>query len=97
MGWDVLSFDSAQAFLDSGAALRTQCLISDVSMPGRSGIDMHAQLIAQGHALPTIFITGYPNAQDRAVALANGAVAYLEKPINSNAIIALVQQVLGTP
>lgn len=97
MGWDVLAFESAEAFLDSGAACRTQCLVSDVTMPGMSGIEMHAQLIAQGMAPPTIFITGYPTAQDKTMALANGALAYVEKPIDSNVILATVQKVLGTP
>ncbi|WP_144147304.1 response regulator transcription factor [Paraburkholderia sp. BCC1884] len=96
MGWEVLSFESAEAFLDSGAARRTRCLISDVTMPGLSGIEMHAQLISQGWAPPTIFITGYPTAQDKAVALANGALAYVEKPIDSNVILATVQNVIGT-
>jgi FixJ family two-component response regulator len=97
IGWDVLSFDSAEAFLDSGAARRTRCLISDVTMPGMSGIDMHAHLLATGYAPPTIFITGYPSAPDEALTLANGALAYLPKPVDSNVILAIVQKVIGTP
>lgn len=97
MGWSVLSFESAEAFLVSGAASRTQCLISDVTMSGMSGVEMHALLILQRSAPPTIFITGYPTAQDRAMALANGALAYYEKPIDSNLILTTVQQVIATP
>ncbi|MGF6771905.1 FixJ family two-component response regulator [Paraburkholderia sp. GAS199] len=97
VGWDVLSFESAEAFLASGAASRTQCLISDVTMPGLSGIEMHAQLMTQGLAPPTIFITGYPTLQDKATALSNGAIAYLEKPIDSNLILGNVLQVIGKP
>lgn len=97
IGWDVLPFDSAEAFLDSGAASRTRCLISDVTMPGMSGIEMHALLISTGYAPPTIFITGYPSAQDEAATLANGALAYLPKPVDSNAILAIVHQVIGKP
>lgn len=94
-GWAVLSFDSADAFLDSGTIDQTRFLISDVSMKGMSGIEMHAKLIAQGYSLPTIFITAYPNPQDEATALANGAIAYLEKPVGSNAILASIQQAMG--
>jgi FixJ family two-component response regulator len=97
IGWEVLSFDSAEAFLHSGAAYRTQCLISDVTMPGMSGIAMHAQLISMGCAPPTIFITGYPSTHDETTALTNGALAYLPKPVDSNVILALVQQVIGKP
>jgi len=80
MGWEVLTFESALAFLDSGVVSQTHCLISDVSMPGMSGIEMHACLLANGYAPPTIFLTGYPSARDEAVVLANGALAYLPKP-----------------
>jgi len=80
MGWEVLTFESASAFLDSGVVSQTHCLISDVSMPGMSGIEMHACLLANGYAPPTIFLTGYPSARDEAVVLANGALAYLPKP-----------------
>lgn len=97
IGWDVLSFDSAEAFLDAGAASRTQCLISDVTMSGMSGIEMHAHLISNGCAPPTIFITGYPSAQDEVATLANGALAYLPKPVDSSVILALVQKVIGKP
>jgi FixJ family two-component response regulator len=97
IGWRVLSFDSADAFLNSGAVSQTHFLISDVTMKGMSGIEMHTELISQGYALPTIFITGYPNAQDEATALANGAIAYLEKPVGSNVILSSIQQAIGKP
>lgn len=97
IGWDVASFDCADAFLQSGVARNTRLLISDVTMPGMSGIEMHAQLASRGIAPPTIFITGYPNVQDEAVALANGAIAYLEKPLDSNVILARIRQAVGKP
>jgi len=95
MGWEVLTFDSADAFLRSGAVYKTRCLISDVTMPGMSGLEMHAQLRSQGNAPPTIFITAYPTAQDESVALANGALAYLEKPVDSSVILEKVREAIG--
>ncbi|CAD6534110.1 Transcriptional regulatory protein TdiR [Paraburkholderia hiiakae] len=94
-GWEVLTFDSADAFLRSGAVHRTRCLISDVTMPGMSGLEMHALLLSQGSAPPTIFITAYPNAQDGSIARANGALAYLEKPVDSSVILEKVRQAIG--
>jgi FixJ family two-component response regulator len=94
-GWAVLTFESADAFLASGAVHRTGCLISDVTMSGMSGIEMHAQLISQGCAPPTIFITGYPNTQDESLVLTNGALAYLEKPVDSTVILAWVDKLIG--
>jgi len=96
MGWAVLTFDSADAFLNSGAVSRTQCIISDVTMPGMSGIEMHAKLLTQGYAPPTIFITAYPTTWDESVALANGALAYLEKPVDSSVILEKVREAIGT-
>lgn len=97
MGWEVLSFDCADAFLASGEVSRTALLISDVTMPSMSGIDMHTHLIAQGYAPPTIFITGFPNPRDEAFVLANGALAYLEKPVDSAIIMAKIREVMGKP
>jgi FixJ family two-component response regulator len=95
IGWDVVTFESAEAFLDSGAVKQTRLLISDVTMPGLSGIEMHAQLVAAGIAPPTIFITGYPHVRDEALALANGAIAYLEKPVDSTLMLLKIQQAIG--
>jgi FixJ family two-component response regulator len=95
MGWAVLTFDSADAFLNSGAVSITRCIISDVTMPGTTGIEMHAKLLAQGCAPPTIFITAYPTIRDESIALANGALAYLEKPVDSNVILEKVRQAFG--
>jgi FixJ family two-component response regulator len=94
MGWEVLTFESADAFLGSGAVHQTRCLISDVSMPGMSGIEMHACLLANGYAPPTIFITGHPTARDEAAVLANGALAYLSKPADFTIIIGNIQLAL---
>jgi CheY-like chemotaxis protein len=97
LGWSVLSFESAAAYLSSGAVSRTGCLISDVTMSEMTGIEMHAHLISQGCAPPTLFITGFPNARDEALVLANGALAYLEKPVESQVILNWVQKLIGTP
>jgi FixJ family two-component response regulator len=97
MGWAVLTFDSADAFLNSGALSNTGCIISDVTMPGMSGIEMHAKLLMQGCAPPTLFITAFPTSRDEAIALANGALAYLEKPVDSDLLVETVRQAMGRP
>jgi FixJ family two-component response regulator len=97
MRWEVLSFESADAFLVSGAVSQTRCLITDVTMSGMSGIEMYAHLISQGCVPPTIFITGFPNARDEAMALANGALAYLEKPVQTSVISDWVQKLMASP
>jgi FixJ family two-component response regulator len=86
MGWRARLYDSAEAFLASGQATDTACLISDIRMPGMSGVEMHEQLIAQRIAPPTIFISAYPSAAMRARVDANGALALLEKPYSADAM-----------
>lgn len=79
-------FASAEEFLQSGHVAETSCLISDVMMPGMSGVEMHDRIIALGYAPPTIFITAFPSDDLKAKALANGALAVLDKPVDPDAI-----------
>ncbi|WP_254700306.1 response regulator [Trinickia violacea] len=63
-------FASAEEFLQSGHLASTSCLISDVMMPGMSGVEMHDRIIALGYVPPTIFITAFASANLKAKALA---------------------------
>src|SRR5215510_13377872 len=82
LGYEVEKFGSAEEFLKSGRVDDTACLISDVQMPGMSGIDLQNRLLAQGYRLPIIFVTAYPESNVRAQALASGALGFLNKPFN---------------
>jgi FixJ family two-component response regulator len=90
-------FASAEEFLLSGHLASTSCLISDVMMPGMSGVEMHDRIIALGDAPPTIFITAFPSANLKAKALANGALAVLDKPIDADAIAHWLSVALDAP
>lgn len=61
-GYQVKSYCSALAFINSNGPEQTQCLISDIQMPGMSGVEMLEHLNARGFTIPVIFITGYPGA-----------------------------------
>src|SRR4051812_2425779 len=80
LGYVAATFASAEDFLGSGRVQETACLISDVQMPGMSGIDLQSRLIADGHRLPVIFITAFPETRARAQALLRGALGFLSKP-----------------
>jgi FixJ family two-component response regulator len=56
-GWQACMFGSGEEFLLSGKITNTSCLITDVRMHGMSGVQMHARLLAQGHAPATVFIS----------------------------------------
>ncbi|MFM0202529.1 response regulator [Paraburkholderia fungorum] len=78
--------ESAEEFLASGQAAHTSCLISDIRMPGMSGIEMHERLRAQGHAPATIFTSAYPTPALQAKAASNGALVLPQKPYQATAM-----------
>jgi FixJ family two-component response regulator len=97
IGFAARVFESAEAFLHSSQVEGTSCLITDVQMPGMSGLELQSQLISQGVHLPIILITGFPEQSARERALGAGALAYLEKPFDGGAVAKLLREVLGDP
>ena len=84
MGFEAQAFERAEDFLVSSGIARTACLITDMRMPGISGLELHERLAAGGQAMPTIVITAFPKDDDRARAQRNGVVCYLAKPFDHN-------------
>lgn len=95
LGFHADGFASAQQFLDSGAALSTDCLITDVQMPGLNGLDLYAKLVSDGGAPPVIFITAFPDVRIEARARALGALGFLSKPFDAQALVHCIQQALA--
>ena len=87
-------FASAEEFLDSGEQCQTACLITDIRMPGMSGIDLQAKLNAEDCRIPTIFITAHGDAKMRMQALRSGAVEFLAKPFNDDVLLENVRAAL---
>ncbi|TIW15611.1 MAG: response regulator, partial [Mesorhizobium sp.] len=73
---------SAEDFLTSGSATRTNCLILDVAMPGVSGPDLQLELCRRKQLVPIIFITAHRDEAVRSRLLRNGAVECLYKPFS---------------
>ena len=94
LGHSVSTFGSAEEFLNSEQISRTSCLITDLHMPGLSGLDLQDRLIATGHRFPIIFITGYPDEEVRAQAMKAGAIAFLSKPFNADHLIGYLDKAL---
>ena len=80
LGFVAFVFKSAEDFLRSPRVDDSACLITDVQMPGMSGLDLQDRLIAQGNRVPIILITAFPEQTIRNRAQARGALAFLEKP-----------------
>jgi len=82
----VETFDSAYALLEKMTPGTRGVIISDIEMPGLDGLELQQRLSQTGHHLPFIFITAYENFRTRERALGNGAVRFLQKPINDDSL-----------
>ena len=82
LGYTVEAFSSAAEFLKSPLVTETACLVTDVQMPGMSGVELHRHLVDTGHVIPTILVTAYPDDITRNRALNDGVVCYLSKPVD---------------
>jgi FixJ family two-component response regulator len=93
-GFSSRAFDSAEAFLGSGHQQETACLITDIRMPGMSGLELQARLNADKCKIPTIFITAHGDEEMRFRALRAGAVEFLPKPFDDEVLIESVRAAL---
>jgi len=82
LGWGVRLYASAEDFLASGQIGDVACIISDVQMPGMSGLEMQRHLLDGGITLPIIFISAFASEVVRRQALDNGAMCVLSKPVD---------------
>jgi FixJ family two-component response regulator len=89
------AFASAEEFLQSGQQQQTACLITDIRMPGMSGLELQAKLNAQHYRIPTIFITAHGDTKMRMHALRAGAVEFLAKPFDDEVLLDSVRAALG--
>ena len=94
LGYATATFASAEEFLESGRLRDTACLITDVQMPGMSGVDLQSHLTANGHCTPVIFVTAYPEESIRERALSAGAFGFLSKPFSEESLIACLDRAL---
>lgn len=94
IGLTVRTFGSAEEFLDSGLSAQTACLISDLEMPGMSGLELQARLALDDLRIPIIFITAYGEAEMRARALKGGAIEFLDKPFDDNFLLDTVRAIV---
>ena len=88
------AFASADEFLKSGNQHNTACLITDIRMPGMSGLELQAQLNADRCRITTIFITAHGDAKMRMQAMRAGAVEFLAKPFDDEALLESVRAAL---
>jgi FixJ family two-component response regulator len=94
-GYTVCAFSSATEFLRSPQLDETSCVITDVQMPGVSGLELQSLLRKQGRTVPIIFVTAFPDESARVRAMRDGAVCYLSKASDAAALIRCIESALA--
>ena len=90
-GLPTRTFASADEFLRSGHQRDTACLITDIRMPGVSGLELQARLNGDHCRIPTIFITAHGDAKMRMQAMRAGAMDFLAKPFDDEVLLKSVR------
>ncbi len=95
VGYAVETFESAEEYLEAEKFEGAGCIILDVNMGGKSGLELQEELIQKDSDLPIIFITGKGNIQMSVNAVKKGAVNFLEKPFTEEEILLSVSEAVS--
>ncbi len=93
-GHRVATCASAEAFLAAYDAKQAGCLLLDIRMPGMSGLQLQDELERRGYAIPIVFITGHGDVPMAVNAVKKGALEFVEKPFNAQALLVIVDRAL---
>ncbi len=92
--WRPETFSSAQEFLNHPRRLAPSCLILDLSLPGLNGLELQKELVVQHIDMPIIFITGHGDIPKSVQAMKAGALEFLTKPVDNDALISAIRNAL---
>jgi FixJ family two-component response regulator len=95
LNYNVESFESSEEYLAREDHKGAGCIILDVNMSGKSGLELQEVLISRNSHLPIIFITGYGNIHMSVETVKKGAVNYLEKPFNEEELLHSVSEAVA--
>jgi FixJ family two-component response regulator len=95
LGYDTRAFNSGEAFLAAGLAGDVSCLLTDINMPGLSGLDLQDRVRRVRPALPIIMMTALTDDSIRRRALAGGARDLLRKPLAADDLIRCLEDTIG--
>src|SRR3974390_964509 len=91
---EVATYESADAFLNAVPGIKSGCIITDVRMPGISGMELLRRLNELKVRLPVIVMTGHGDVPLAVEAMKYGAADFLEKPFNDEVLLAAVRSAL---
>ena len=89
------TFATPGELLEHGVESEWVCLLLDVQLPGMDGIELRERLLGSVHNPPVIFITAHPDERSRSRAAKVNAIAYLEKPVDEEALLAALETALS--
>ena len=95
LGYRVQTFGSAAAFIDNRGPANTSCLITDLQMPGMTGLELMEHLSNTGSGIPVIVVSAHGQALSHARARRCGAVAWLEKPVRQQRLAESIDHALS--
>jgi len=95
-GLEAQTFASGGDFLKSKFRDQDACLVSDIRMPGMSGLELHQKLTERGCKLPVILITGFDDEEFRSQAGKSGVFGYFRKPVDDQALLDTIQLALSS-
>jgi FixJ family two-component response regulator len=95
LGYEARGFGSAEEFVTVDGQVECDCVITDVHMPGMSGLDLKRLLAGLGSKMPVIMITARTDPDLEAKATASGAICFLRKPIETPALLDCLKKALG--
>jgi FixJ family two-component response regulator len=91
-GYEAVPFETARALTDHDDFDQAFCIVLDINLSDRSGIDLRHQLAERGVKVPVIYITGNDSDATRMAAMASGCLAYLTKPFTARSLIDPIEQ-----
>jgi FixJ family two-component response regulator len=97
LGYVAVAFECAEDLLKSRRPASVSCLITDMQMPGMTGLELHHRMAASCKPTPTILITAFPDERARERALHAGVICYLAKPFSEDDLLACIRSILGPP
>ncbi|AOH83823.1 hypothetical protein AWL63_07425 [Sphingomonas panacis] len=92
-GMATMGFESAEDLLASGAQDALACIVTDIHMPGLSGLDLQREMARLGWPHPIILMTAFPTPETRDQAMRAGAIAFLTKPIDPDDLLDAIESV----
>ena len=84
-------FASAEEFLASGIEDELACIVTDLHMPGMTGLELQAEIARRGWSVPLILVTAYPTDVVREQAEKGGAIAFLTKPVDPDGLLEAIE------